>query len=55
MVSVRGKRLVRLAKKSFLFEALTVSDLQRGLEAQAFKICLLKFFCSADKFQKKDA
>ena len=30
--------------KSLLFEALTVSDLQRSLEAQAFKICLLKLF-----------
>ena len=30
--------------KSLPFEALTVSDLQRSLEAQAFKICLLKFF-----------
>ena len=28
-------------KKDFLLEALTVSDLQRGLEAQTFKICLL--------------
>ena len=31
-----------LNKKSFLLEALTVSDLQRSLEAQVFKICLLK-------------
>ena len=33
-----------LNKKSFLLEALTVSDLQRSLEAQAFKICLLKLY-----------
>ena len=33
-----------LNKKSFLLEALTVSDLQRSLEAQALKICLLKLF-----------
>ena len=33
-----------LNKKSFLFEALTVLDLQWSLEAQAFKICLLKLF-----------
>ena len=33
-----------LNKKSFFLEALTVSDLQRGLEAQAFEICLLKLF-----------
>ena len=28
--------LNEVEKKSFLFEALTVSDLQRGLEAQSF-------------------
>ena len=33
-----------LNKKSFLLEALTVSDLQKSLEAQVFKICLLKLF-----------
>ena len=33
---------IGLNKRSFLFEALTVSDLQWSLEAQAFKICLPK-------------
>ena len=33
-----------LKKKSFLLEALPVSDLQRGLEAYAFKIIFLELF-----------
>ena len=38
---------------SLLFEALTVSDLQRSLEAQAFKICLAKLFAVWKKCRRR--
>ena len=42
-----------LNKKSFLLEALTVSDLQRSLEAEAFKIWFLKLFAVRMNYKRR--
>ena len=42
-----------LNKKNFLLEALTVSDLQASLEAQAFKISLFKHFAVRNKYKRR--
>ena len=42
-----------LNKKSLLLEALTVSDLQRSLEAQAFNISLLKLFAVRVNYKRR--
>ena len=39
--------------KSLFFEALTVPGLQRGLEAQAFKICVLKLFAARKNYKRR--
>ena len=42
-----------LNKKSFLLEALMVSDLQASLEAQAFKISLFKHFAVRNSYGRR--
>ena len=39
--------------KSLLFEALTVSDLRRGVETQTFKICFLKIFAVRKSYKRR--